>query len=115
MFLRGLSDIRRHEVPGSACARWRALLIKKRMEARGTPISDEFAGQLAAEAEKALRDRLQNGGKKMPPFRHLRGDEPRLAASQADQSGGELSLQTGSLPSAPRSNSGKSRALSKLR
>ena len=27
----------------------------------------------------------------------------------------ELSLQMGSLPSAPRSNSGKSRALSKLR
>lgn len=51
------------------------VLIKTRMGARGTPISDEFARQLAAEAEKTLRDRLQNGGKKMPPFRHLRGDE----------------------------------------
>jgi mono/diheme cytochrome c family protein len=51
------------------------VLIKRRMEARGTPISDEFAQQLAAEAQKTLHDRLQNGGKKMPPFRHLRGDE----------------------------------------
>lgn len=31
--------------------------------------------QLAAEANKALLDRIANGGKKMPPFRHLAGDE----------------------------------------
>jgi mono/diheme cytochrome c family protein len=32
-----------------------SVFIKKRMEARGTPIDDEFAGQLSAQAEAALR------------------------------------------------------------
>jgi mono/diheme cytochrome c family protein len=50
-------------------------LIKKRMEARGTPIGDDLAQQLARQADAALRDRLQQGGKKMPAFRRLRGDE----------------------------------------
>lgn len=52
-----------------------AAVIKRRMKARGTEISDDMAKQMASEAEKSLRDRLQNGGKSMPSFRHLRGDE----------------------------------------
>jgi mono/diheme cytochrome c family protein len=50
-------------------------LINKRMQARGSPIGAELAQQLASQAEATLRERLQNGGKKMPPFRHLLGDE----------------------------------------
>ena len=49
--------------------------LKKRMEARGSPIGDEFAKELAAQAEAALRNQLENGSEKMPPFRNLRGDE----------------------------------------
>jgi mono/diheme cytochrome c family protein len=49
--------------------------IRQQMAAKGRTIPDALAKQLAAQAEQSIRDRLQNGGKKMPPFRHLRGDE----------------------------------------
>jgi mono/diheme cytochrome c family protein len=41
----------------------------------GHPIDAELAQQLAADAVSTLRERLDNGGKKMPAFRHLKGDE----------------------------------------
>jgi mono/diheme cytochrome c family protein len=34
-----------------------------------------MARHLATQAEAAILDRLANGGQRMPPFRHLRGDE----------------------------------------
>lgn len=49
--------------------------IQRRMEARGASISQEMAGQMASEAEKAIRERLQNGGEKMPAFSYLRPEE----------------------------------------
>jgi len=52
-----------------------AALIRKRLEARGTPVSDAFVAELAKGGEKDLRDRLQHGGKKMPAFPHLAGRE----------------------------------------
>jgi mono/diheme cytochrome c family protein len=50
-------------------------LLRQRMEDRGHPIEEAFARQLAASADSTLRQRLQQGGEKMPSFRHLRGDE----------------------------------------
>jgi mono/diheme cytochrome c family protein len=50
-------------------------LIQRRMAARGAPISEQMAAQMASEAQKAIRDRLQNGGEKMPAFSYLRPDE----------------------------------------
>ncbi|MFQ6675078.1 MAG: c-type cytochrome [Fidelibacterota bacterium] len=50
-------------------------LIRKRMEERGRPIDQDFAQELAADADRALRRRLQQGGERMPPFAHLRDDE----------------------------------------
>jgi cytochrome c1 len=50
-------------------------LIMKRMEDKGTPVDEDFAKELAAQAQDNLRDRIQKGGKNMPPFDHLRGDE----------------------------------------
>lgn len=47
----------------------------KRMEARGTPIDEEMAKELASQAEADVRKRLRQGGEKMPSFEHLRGDE----------------------------------------
>lgn len=53
-----------------------AVLLMRRMKARGAPIGEKMATQLAQQAEQTIRDRLENGGgTKMPAFRHLRGDE----------------------------------------
>jgi mono/diheme cytochrome c family protein len=49
--------------------------IKERMEKLARPIDDELAKELAASADSSIHQRLQNGGEKMPNFRHLRGDE----------------------------------------
>jgi mono/diheme cytochrome c family protein len=50
-------------------------LIEKRMKKLGRPIGEDMAKELAAQAEENIRERLQKGGKKMPPFRHLEGEE----------------------------------------
>jgi mono/diheme cytochrome c family protein len=50
-------------------------LIMQRIEARGASIDRQMAAQLAAQATEAIRKRLAEGGEKMPPFPHLRGDE----------------------------------------
>jgi mono/diheme cytochrome c family protein len=50
-------------------------LIEKRMKKLGRPIGAEMAKELASQAEENIRQRLQNGGKKMPPFRHLDREE----------------------------------------
>jgi mono/diheme cytochrome c family protein len=62
--------------------------IQQQMAAKGRTIPDDLAKQLAADAEKGIRDRLQNGGKKMPPFRHLRGDEIEALLGYLDQLAG---------------------------
>jgi mono/diheme cytochrome c family protein len=49
--------------------------IEKRMKDAGHPISEAMARQLASQAEATIYDRLRHGGQKMPPFKHLRGDE----------------------------------------
>jgi hypothetical protein len=41
----------------------------------GHPVDAEMARQLAADAVTPLRQRLNNGGKKTPAFRHLKGEE----------------------------------------
>jgi mono/diheme cytochrome c family protein len=63
-------------------------LIQRRMETRGAPISEEMAAQMGAEAEKAIRDRLQNGGEKMPAFRYLRPEEVAASLSYLGQLAG---------------------------
>ncbi len=52
-----------------------ATLIQRRMEQKGTPISEEMAAQMADEAERAIQSRLQKGGEKMPAFPQLRPEE----------------------------------------
>ncbi len=49
--------------------------IEERMKKMGHSIGTEMARQLAAEADSSLRERLDKGGEKMPPFRHLNGEE----------------------------------------
>ena len=50
-------------------------LTQERMKDRGTPIAEDMARELASEAQATLRSRIQDGGDKMPPFDHLRGEE----------------------------------------
>jgi mono/diheme cytochrome c family protein len=50
-------------------------LIRQRMAEKGREIDEEFARELAANAEATLRQRLEEGGERMPSFEHLRGDE----------------------------------------
>jgi mono/diheme cytochrome c family protein len=52
-----------------------AASIEERQRDQGRHLPRGMSQQLAAEANKALLDRIANGGKKMPPFRHLAGDE----------------------------------------
>lgn len=52
-----------------------AALMMARMKERGTPIDQEMADQLSEQAAQTIRQRLEKGGEKMPPFTHLRGDE----------------------------------------
>ena len=63
-------------------------LIRKRLEARGTPVSDAFVAELAAGGEKDLRDRLLHGGKQMPAFPHLAGPEVDALIHYLKQPGG---------------------------
>ncbi len=49
--------------------------LQERMKKLGRSLSDSMARGLAGGADSTLRDRLQRGGKKMPAFQHLRGDE----------------------------------------
>ncbi len=49
--------------------------VKARMAKLGRTVSDDMAASIAGQAEAAIRKRLAQGGKKMPPFAHLRTDE----------------------------------------
>lgn len=50
-------------------------LIRKRLESRGLAVDAPQVNQLAQQAEDSIRDRLQNGGQKMPAFSHLTPSE----------------------------------------
>jgi mono/diheme cytochrome c family protein len=50
-------------------------LVEERMKKSGRPIDEKAAKELAVQAEQSIRERLQNGSKKMPPFRHLDKEE----------------------------------------
>jgi mono/diheme cytochrome c family protein len=52
-----------------------AAMIVERMKKAGRTIPMAMAQQLAKQAETEIRRRLAHGGKQMPPFEHLRGDE----------------------------------------
>ena len=65
-----------------------AVAFESRMKARGTEVSHEMASEMAAEAAKNLRDRLQNGGKAMPAFKHLREDEVEALLGYLDKLAG---------------------------
>lgn len=50
-------------------------MIRAQMKQRGIDLDAKTAKQLVSQAQAALRTRLQNGGEKMPPFRHLAREE----------------------------------------
>ena len=50
-------------------------LIRQRMKARGVEVDDPIVREMAAQAEAAIRQRLEKGGQEMPAFKYLRSDE----------------------------------------
>ncbi|HEX9052853.1 MAG TPA: cytochrome c [Anaeromyxobacter sp.] len=48
---------------------------RERRRGPGRHLPPGMAKQLAADARRALLDRIENGGKRMPAFPHLRGEE----------------------------------------
>ncbi len=52
-----------------------AAFLEQRMKAAGRPITSAMAKEMAAGGDAAIRNRLKNGGEKMPPFEHLEGEE----------------------------------------
>lgn len=52
-----------------------SVMIRAQMKQRGIELDAKTVGSLVSQAEAALRTRLQNGGEKMPPFRHLAPEE----------------------------------------
>jgi mono/diheme cytochrome c family protein len=64
-------------------------LVQERMKKMGRPIDEALAKELAAQAEASIRERLRQGGKKMPPFGHLDKEEINaLLQSLRDHIGG---------------------------
>lgn len=51
------------------------LIMRQRMEERGSPINAAFARELASGTREDVLNRLKNGGEKMPAFDHLSGVE----------------------------------------
>jgi len=52
-----------------------AVMIRAQMKKRGIDLDAKTLNQLVSQAQASLRTRLQNGGEKMPPFRHLAREE----------------------------------------
>jgi mono/diheme cytochrome c family protein len=65
-----------------------ATLMERRMKERGRPISATFARELAAGSLKDLRDRLKNGGRKMPSFAYLTDREAEALIGYLDRLAG---------------------------
>ena len=62
--------------------------VQRRMKARGNEISHAMAREMASEAKKSLLDRIKNGGKRMPAFAYLRGDEENALLAYLDRLAG---------------------------
>lgn len=52
-----------------------AALLTQRLKEKGRPVDDGFVKELASGGENDLRQRLADGGEKMPAFKRLRADE----------------------------------------
>ena len=61
-----------------------ALLMERRMQERGHPITAAFAHELAAGSQKDLLARLKNGGLQMPAFGYFTGSETHALIGYLD-------------------------------
>jgi mono/diheme cytochrome c family protein len=52
-----------------------AVMVRAQMKQRGIDLDAKTLNQLVPQAQASIRTRLQNGGEKMPPFRHLAREE----------------------------------------
>jgi cytochrome c5 len=63
-------------------------LMEQRLKALGTPVDQALVRQMTTAAMAAIRTRLRNGGKKMPPFNHLEGPEVDALIAYLDELAG---------------------------
>jgi mono/diheme cytochrome c family protein len=65
-----------------------AVMIRAQMKQRGAELDPKTVSQLVSQAQTALRTRLQNGGERMPPFRHLAPSEVEALLAYLDELAG---------------------------
>ncbi len=65
-----------------------AVMIRTQMKQRGIDLDAKTVNQLVSQAQAVLRTRLQNGGEKMPPFRHLAPEEMKALQAYLEQLAG---------------------------
>ena len=65
-----------------------ALMIRAQMKQRGIDLDAKTVNQLVSQAQVALHARLQNGGEKMPPFRHFAPEELKALQAYLDELAG---------------------------
>ncbi|HEY6929137.1 MAG TPA: cytochrome c [Thermoanaerobaculia bacterium] len=65
-----------------------AAMIRAQMKQRGAELDAKTVNQLASQAQASLRMRLQNGGERMPPFRHLVPEEVEALLAYLDELAG---------------------------
>jgi mono/diheme cytochrome c family protein len=63
-------------------------LVREQLAKRGVKLDQESIRQMTSQAEASLLERLSKGGKNMPPFRHLRGNEVRALLAYLRTLGG---------------------------
>ena len=64
------------------------VMIRAQMKQRGIDLDAKTVNQLVSQAQASLRTRLQNGGEKMPPFRHLAPEEVAALLAYLEQLAG---------------------------
>jgi len=65
-----------------------AAMIRAQMKQRGAELDEKTVNQLATQARTSLLTRLQNGGEKMPPFRHLLPEEIEALSAYLEELAG---------------------------
>lgn len=64
------------------------VMIRAQMKQRGIELDAKTVNKLASQAQTALRARLENGGVKMPPFRHLTREEVKALLAYVEELAG---------------------------
>jgi mono/diheme cytochrome c family protein len=76
-------------------------LLVERMKKTGAEISPSVAAELAKQSQKALMDRINNGGESMPSFQHLSEAETRVLIAYLKQLAGVPGIAQSTVTESP--------------